>query len=63
MTTTTDRRDLRRACDLAAGADLIWLATDEDDWPKELYAKLGFRPIGRIFTFMLQSDSTRRPPA
>jgi GNAT superfamily N-acetyltransferase len=40
------------ACDLAADADLIWLAADDDDWPKELYAKLGFRPIGRAFVFM-----------
>ena len=39
------------AVDLAGGADLTWLAADDDDWPKELYAKLGFRPIGRIWVF------------
>jgi GNAT superfamily N-acetyltransferase len=39
------------ACELAADADLVWLAADDDDWPKELYAKLGFRPIGRAFVF------------
>jgi GNAT superfamily N-acetyltransferase len=35
------------ATHLAAEADLVWLAADDDDWPKELYVKLGFRPIGR----------------
>jgi ribosomal protein S18 acetylase RimI-like enzyme len=39
------------ACDLVSDADLIWLAADDDDWPKELYVKLGFRPIGRVFIF------------
>ncbi len=39
------------ACDLASDADLVWLAADDDDWPKELYLKLGFRPIGRVFVF------------
>jgi hypothetical protein len=28
---------------------------DEDDWPKALYAKLGFNPVGRFFGF------TRKP--
>jgi ribosomal protein S18 acetylase RimI-like enzyme len=32
-------------------ADLIWIAADDNDWPKELYFKLGFRPIGRIVSF------------
>ena len=32
-------------------AELIWIAADDNDWPKELYAKLGFRPMGRIFSF------------
>jgi len=32
----------------AAGADLVWLIADDNDWPKELYAKLGF---GRVDTF------------
>lgn len=29
-----------------AGADLVWLVADDQDWPKELYARLGFDPIG-----------------
>jgi ribosomal protein S18 acetylase RimI-like enzyme len=39
------------AIDIADAADLIWIAADDKDWPKELYFKLGFRPLGRIFSF------------
>jgi len=41
------------ATDLAreSGAELDWIAADDNDWPKDLYFKLGFRPIGRIFSF------------
>jgi ribosomal protein S18 acetylase RimI-like enzyme len=34
-----------------AGADLIFLIADDADWPKELYAKLGFDPVGRFWQF------------
>ena len=37
----------------AAGADLIFLVADEDDWPKELYKRLGFDTIGRLTKFFL----------
>jgi len=36
----------------ASGHDLVWLMANEDDWPKALYAKLGFSPIGRFYEFM-----------
>jgi ribosomal protein S18 acetylase RimI-like enzyme len=36
----------------ASGHDLVWILTDEDDWPKALYAKLGFSPIGRFYDFL-----------
>jgi len=39
----------------SSGHDLVWLMADEDDWPKSLYAKLGFNPIGRFYGF------TRKP--
>jgi len=39
----------------ASGHDLIWILADEDDWPKALYAKLGFGPVGHFFGF------TRKP--
>jgi ribosomal protein S18 acetylase RimI-like enzyme len=38
------------------GADRVFIVADEDDWPKELYAKLGFDHIGRTWTFI------RKPP-
>ncbi len=37
----------------AAGADLVFLVADEDDWPKELYRRLGFDTIGRLTKFFL----------
>ena len=33
------------------GADLIFLSADDADWPKELYAKLGFDPTSRFWQF------------
>jgi GNAT superfamily N-acetyltransferase len=35
-----------------AGADLVFLVADDYDWPKELYARLGFDPIGRVYKFI-----------
>jgi GNAT superfamily N-acetyltransferase len=34
------------------GHELTFLIADENDWPKELYARLGFGPIGRKFAFV-----------
>jgi ribosomal protein S18 acetylase RimI-like enzyme len=39
------------ATDLAKGADLTFIVADEHDWPKDLYFKLGYRPIGHIRAF------------
>jgi GNAT superfamily N-acetyltransferase len=39
-----------------AGAELVFLIADDVDWPKQLYAKLGFDPVGRYWQFT-------RPPA
>jgi GNAT superfamily N-acetyltransferase len=41
------------ATDLARAShpSLIWIAAAADDWPKDLYLKLGFRPMGRTFAF------------
>lgn len=38
-----------------AGNDRTFLMADRDDWPKELYLKLGFDEIGRVYEFV-------RPP-
>jgi ribosomal protein S18 acetylase RimI-like enzyme len=29
-----------------SGAEVIFIVADDQDWPKQLYAKLGFRPAG-----------------
>ena len=33
--------------------ELLFIVADDDDWPKELYAKLGFVPAGRTRMFHL----------
>ena len=37
---------------LAAGHELVFLLADDEDWPKQLYARLGFEPIGRTWSFL-----------
>ena len=44
------------AAGLALEPELLFIAADDEDWPKELYARLGFDPVGRIAGFL-------RPPA
>jgi GNAT superfamily N-acetyltransferase len=39
------------AAALAAGADLVWLVADADDWPKRLYEKLGFESLATSWQF------------
>ena len=36
----------------SAGHDLVFLTADADDWPKELYARLGFEQIGATWGFL-----------
>jgi GNAT superfamily N-acetyltransferase len=33
------------------GHELVFICADHDGWPKQLYAKLGFDPVGRIMRF------------
>ncbi len=42
-----------RAAELARGGghDLIFIVADEEDWPKQLYERVGFRPVGRVWEF------------
>jgi ribosomal protein S18 acetylase RimI-like enzyme len=43
---------LRAVADARAnGADLVFLTSDADDWPKELYRKLGFDELGGYLKF------------
>jgi GNAT superfamily N-acetyltransferase len=44
-----------------AGAELVFLLADEDDWPKELYRRLGFDPIGRNYDFVRPGGAGARP--
>ena len=37
----------------AAGADFVFLIADADDWPKEMYRKMGFEDIGITYEFHL----------
>jgi ribosomal protein S18 acetylase RimI-like enzyme len=38
-----------------AGADLIFLVADDEDWPKVLYERLGFDTVGRQYKFITPS--------
>jgi ribosomal protein S18 acetylase RimI-like enzyme len=38
----------------AAGNDLTFLVADADDWPQQLYERLGFETIGRYARFLLK---------
>jgi GNAT superfamily N-acetyltransferase len=44
---------------VAAGHELLFIIAEEDDWPKDLYARLGFRSIGRTWTCLREA---RRAP-
>lgn len=39
-----------------AGADLIFLVADDNDWPKEYYGRMGFEPAGTFFEFVIPSN-------
>jgi len=45
---------LRAAFD--SGHDFVFLLADDEDWPKELYARMGFEPIGRCYDFLKAPD-------
>lgn len=46
------------------GSELVFLTADADDWPKELYARLGFDPIGYTYDFTVPDvTSANEPPS
>ena len=45
----------------SAGADLVFIHALDDDWPKQLYAKLGFDPIGFVWSFVKPSAPLKSP--
>ena len=62
----TRNRGLARASVLAAaeasqqaGNDLTFVIADAEDWPRKLYQRLGFEPIGVLLSFRLRPG--RRP--
>jgi predicted GNAT family acetyltransferase len=44
------------------GSDLVFLTADAEDWPKELYARLGFDPIGYIYDFTVPDVTSANSP-
>ena len=47
------RRLITRAVTMAreSGHELVFIVADDDGWPKHLYSRLGFDPIGRMEMF------------
>jgi predicted GNAT family acetyltransferase len=43
----------------AAGHELIFIVADDNDWPQQLYGRIGFEPIGRMRSFHLELDIAR----
>ena len=48
------------AAGLALEPELLFIVADEEDWPKELYGRLGFEPAGRIRAFLRPPPSDPR---
>jgi GNAT superfamily N-acetyltransferase len=42
--------------------ELIFIVADEDDWPKGLYAQIGFEPVGRVVHFHRQASVNQAAP-
>jgi GNAT superfamily N-acetyltransferase len=36
---------------IEAGHELVFITGDDGDWPKQLYGKVGFEPVGRTWVF------------
>jgi GNAT superfamily N-acetyltransferase len=46
---------------LGAGHELVFLQADENDWPRQLYAKLGFDPVGVVTRFLRAPSASVLP--
>jgi ribosomal protein S18 acetylase RimI-like enzyme len=40
--------------------ELVFLLADSEDWPQELYRKLGFTPVGRCWSFVRSPSGERK---
>lgn len=50
----------RAAIDAADGIEDLWICADDEDRPKELYARLGFRPARTTMEFLLPPNGGDR---
>ncbi|MDP9345106.1 MAG: GNAT family N-acetyltransferase, partial [Actinomycetota bacterium] len=65
------RAVVQHAVDLARAREheTVFLVAEADDWPRELYARLGFDPVGHCWALIgppsdqIRGASIRRPPA
>jgi len=48
---------------LAEDHQMVFLVADEDDWPKSLYARLGFDAVGTMASFRLFPSATPSEPS
>jgi ribosomal protein S18 acetylase RimI-like enzyme len=48
---------------VAAPHELVFIVGVEDDWPKDLYARMGFRPVGRTWACLREAVSAGGAPA
>lgn len=42
-----------------AGSSLNFLVADDDDWPKELYARMGYQPVAYTYEFLLKPPGSK----
>ena len=40
----------------ASDPELVFIVADREDWPRELYAKLGFAPMGTFHLLTREQD-------
>ncbi|MEA2195148.1 MAG: hypothetical protein QOG42_1582, partial [Solirubrobacteraceae bacterium] len=51
------------AAGLALEPELLFIVADDEDWPKELYGRLGFVPMGRTRGYLRPPPSGARAAA
>ena len=51
----------RAAIEAAGDVRDLWIVADDEDRPKELYARLGFRPAWTTMEFTRWPSATRQP--
>jgi hypothetical protein len=49
------------AAALAADPELLFIVADDADWPKELYGRLGYEPVGHLGVYLRLAPAGARP--